>query len=57
MPTWDDVVAIGLRFPEVEVGTSFRRPALKVRGKGMCRLRSDPGSCKTVREENPEPPC
>ena len=22
MPTWDDVVAIGLRFPEVEVGTS-----------------------------------
>ena len=42
MPTWDDVVAIGLRFPEVEVGTSFRTPALKVRGKSMCRMRTDP---------------
>ena len=42
MPTWDDVVAIGLRFPEVEVATSFGTPALKVRGKGMCRLRTNP---------------
>ena len=42
MPTWEDVVGIGLRFPGVEVGTSFRTPALRVRGKGMCRLRSDP---------------
>ena len=42
MPTWDDVVAIGLRFPEVEVATSFGTPALKVRGKGMCRLRTTP---------------
>jgi len=42
MPTWDDVVAIGLRFPEVEVGTSYGTPALKVRGKGMCRMRSNP---------------
>jgi hypothetical protein len=42
MPTWDDVVAIGVRFPEVEVGTSFGTPALRVHGKGMCRLRTNP---------------
>jgi hypothetical protein len=42
MPTWEDVIALGDRFPEVEVGTSFGTQALRVRGKGMCRLRSDP---------------
>src|SRR3954471_17857340 len=42
VPTWEDVIEIGLRLPEVEVGTSFGTPALRVRGKGMCRLRSDP---------------
>ena len=42
MPTWDDVVRIGTRLPGVEVGTSFRTPALRVRGKGMCRLRTNP---------------
>ncbi|MGI8595278.1 MAG: MmcQ/YjbR family DNA-binding protein [Solirubrobacteraceae bacterium] len=42
MPTWDDVVAIGLDLPGVELGTSYGTPALRVRGKGMCRLRSDP---------------
>ena len=42
MPTWDDVVEIGTRLPGVEVGTSFRTPALRVRGKGMCRLRTNP---------------
>jgi hypothetical protein len=42
MATWDDVVAIGLRFPGVEVATSFGTPALRVRGKGMCRLRTNP---------------
>jgi hypothetical protein len=40
--TWDDVVAIGTRFPEVEVATSYGTPALRVKGKGMCRLRTDP---------------
>ncbi len=39
---WDDVVAIGTRFPDVEVGTCFGTPALRVRGKFMCRLRTDP---------------
>jgi hypothetical protein len=42
MPTWDDVVAIGLRLPGVEVGTSFGTPALRAGGRGMCRLRSNP---------------
>jgi hypothetical protein len=43
VPTWDDVVEMGLRFPEVELTTSFGTPALKVRNKGMiCRLRTDP---------------
>lgn len=42
MPTWQDVVAIGTRFPAVEVGTSFGTPALRVRGKFICRLRTDP---------------
>jgi hypothetical protein len=42
VPTWADVVAIGKRFPGVEEATSYGTPALKVRGKGMCRLRTDP---------------
>lgn len=42
MPSWDDVVAIGLELPGVEVGTSWGRPALKLRGKHLCALRSDP---------------
>ena len=42
MPAWEDVVELGARLPGVEVGTSFGTPALKVRGKGMCRLRTNP---------------
>jgi hypothetical protein len=43
VPTWDDVVEIGLRFPGVELGTSFGTPALRVGSRGgMCRLRTDP---------------
>jgi len=42
MPTWDDVVEIGQRFPGVEVGSSYGTPALKVRGKFLCRLRTGP---------------
>jgi hypothetical protein len=40
--TWEEVVAIGTRFPEVKEGTCFGTPALRVRGKFMCRLRTDP---------------
>jgi hypothetical protein len=42
VPSWDDVVAIGRRLPEVEVSTWFGTPSLKVRGKSMCRMRTDP---------------
>jgi hypothetical protein len=42
MPTWADVVRIGKRLPEVEESTWFRSPALKVRGKALCRLRTNP---------------
>jgi hypothetical protein len=42
VPSWEDVVAIGLRLPEVEVSTWFGTPSLKVRGKSMCRMRTDP---------------
>jgi hypothetical protein len=42
MPTWDDVVAIGTRLPGVEVATSYGTPALRVAGKLMCRMRTDP---------------
>jgi hypothetical protein len=42
VPTWDDVVAIGSRFPGVEPGTSYGTPALRVGDKFICRLRTDP---------------
>lgn len=42
MLTWDDVVDIAGELPEVEVSTSYGRPALKVRGKFVAALRSNP---------------
>lgn len=39
--TWDDVKRMGLELPEVEVSTWYGTPALKVAGKGFCRLRMD----------------
>ncbi|WP_219413881.1 MmcQ/YjbR family DNA-binding protein [Pseudonocardia nigra] len=41
MPTWDDVVALARELPEVEETTWFRTPALKVKGKGFARLRTE----------------
>lgn len=41
MHTWEDVVVIAKRLPEVEESTWFRTPALKVAGKGFARLRSE----------------
>lgn len=38
MATFEDVTRIGARLPEVEVSTWYRTAALKVRGKGFCRL-------------------
>jgi hypothetical protein len=42
MPGWDDVAAIGARFPGIEESTSYGTPSLKVRGKFICRLRTNP---------------
>ncbi len=41
MATWSDVVAIARALPEAEESTWFRTPALKVRGKGFARLRTE----------------
>ena len=41
MASWADVVALGSELPGVEESTSYRTPALKVRGKGFCRLKED----------------
>src|SRR5262249_16046789 len=42
--TFDDVRAIALAWPEVEDGTSYGTPALKVRKKLLVRLREDDDS-------------
>jgi hypothetical protein len=42
MPDWDDVVKEGSRLPGVAVTTSYGTPALKVRDKLICRLRTNP---------------
>jgi hypothetical protein len=42
MAGWHDVIAIGERFPGVEVTTSYGRPALRVAGKFMCSIRESP---------------
>ena len=40
--TWAEVLALALAFPGVEESTSYGTPAVKVRGKLMGRLRTDP---------------
>ncbi|WP_257167230.1 MmcQ/YjbR family DNA-binding protein [Bradyrhizobium sp. SRS-191] len=39
--TFDDVRALALAWPEVEDGTSYGTPALKVRKKMLARLKED----------------
>ena len=41
MPAWKDVVAAGRTLPEVEEGTWFRTPCLRVRKKSFCRMKED----------------
>lgn len=53
--TWGDVVALALRLPEVEVGSAYGTPALRVRGKFMCRLRED-GETLAIRCDPDERP-
>jgi hypothetical protein len=40
--TFQEVLTLAQRFPGVEEGTSYGTPAIKVRGKLMARLRTDP---------------
>lgn len=42
--TWDDVISLGQKLPEVEVSTSYGTPALKIRGKLLTRLRPEDDS-------------
>ena len=42
MPTWEDVVEIGTRFPGVAVSTWWGTPGLRVKGTGFCRMRTNP---------------
>ena len=42
MPDWNDVVEAGTRLLGMEVTTSYGTPALKVRDKLVCRLRTNP---------------
>ena len=39
---WQDVLELARDLPETEESTSYGRPALKVRGKFVAALRSDP---------------
>ena len=40
--TWAEVLALARTFPGVEESTSYGTPAIKVRGKLMARLRTEP---------------
>ena len=42
MLTWSDIVELARELPEIEESTSYGRPALKVRGKFVAALRTDP---------------
>ena len=42
MVTWEDVLAVARELPEIEETTSYGRPALKVRGKFVAAMRSNP---------------
>jgi hypothetical protein len=42
MLTWEDVVGLARELPEIEESTSYGRPALKVRGKFVAAMRTNP---------------
>ena len=46
--TFDDVRTIALAWPEVEDGTSYGTPALKVRKKMLVRLKEDGDSQSAI---------
>lgn len=48
------MIRIGSQLPEVEVGTSYGTPALKVRGKAFCRLWGEAERDRKVVDEEGE---
>ena len=42
MIAWEDVVSVARELPEVEETLSYGRPALKVRGKFVAAMRTNP---------------
>jgi hypothetical protein len=53
--TWDDVCALAAELPEIDVGTAYGTPALRVRGAFLARIRED-GETLAIRcdlEERP----
>lgn len=55
MLSWDDILGLVQDLPEIENGSSYGTPALKVRGKFMARLR-DEGAVLVVRCDLDEKP-
>jgi hypothetical protein len=53
--TWDEVVSIGRALPEVEEGTAYGTPCLRVRRRFLARLRED-GETLVVRCDADERP-
>jgi hypothetical protein len=53
--TWDEVVEVAQALPEVEVGSAYGTPALRVRGAFLCRLRED-GETLAIRCDPDERP-
>src|SRR4051794_38522800 len=41
MPTWRDAISLATKLPQVDVGTWYGTPGLKVAGKGFARLRTE----------------
>jgi len=54
--TWDDVRAAARDLPEVEEGTSWRQPALRVRGKWFAGLSSHEDGALVLRCDLDERP-
>jgi hypothetical protein len=53
--TWEEVCAFATGLPDIEIGTSYGTPALRVRGSFVARLRED-GETLVVRVDPEERP-
>jgi hypothetical protein len=55
MLTWEDVVGLARELPEIEESTSYGRPALKVRGKFVAAMRTNPDAVVLRRDLDEKP--